>query len=89
MLWIIFSIKILLSAQHFFLKSEVRDLYLKRSSGREEICLLMEEGVCMRVWMRVCPSRWVGRNNYLFQKGKAGSNVYLVPALSMTRPELN
>lgn len=39
--------------------------------------------------MTVHLPRWVERNDYLVRKGKAGSKVYLVPVLSVTRPELN
>lgn len=68
-----------------FLKSKGKDLYLKPSSWRKEVGLLVEEGV----WMRVHLPRWVERNDYLVQKWKAGSKIYLVPVLSVTRPELN
>ena len=46
--------------------------------------MLASEGVCV---YGIVP-RWVGKNSYLVQKGKAEHKVHLVPAPPVNRPEL-
>lgn len=59
-LWIFFSFEILLSPQHFFLKSEVRDRYILQTFfWKEGDNLLVEEGMWESVRLGGSGEKWL------------------------------